>query len=147
MFRRGGIALKFRRTVAIVWLAAFGLLPHDLACERKGGRMVPNGESGISSRLTQEDGLAIKDGLLKAISRSEDSSLERLVPEIESATPFIDSDGTLYLKKWRFDRNKGRIIRRPTGSSEGPVFEADVSKQNNKWVVGDITVGRMVRPR
>lgn len=101
---------------------------------------------GIPSKLTTSDGVEIKDGLLKAIRSSQDPSLLELIPEIESASPVTDSGETLYLKTWRLDRKRGRILKRPVGVSEGPIFEADVSKRNGQWVVGEVSVGRLTRP-
>jgi hypothetical protein len=118
-----------------------------LSCYEQGEKMVQENEVSVPERLTQQDGEAIKKALLEAIYRSEDPSLHKLAAEVESATPFVDSTGTLYLKTWRLDRGRGRLIKRPLGVSEGPLFEADVSIVDGRWVVGGVTVGRMIRPR
>jgi hypothetical protein len=104
-------------------------------------------EAKLPETLTVEDGEAIKIALLAALRRSPDPELRKLAQEIAGGSPRIDSGGELYIGTWRLDRSKMRLVKRTPGMTEGPIFDADVLKQAGHWIVGDVTVGRMTRPR
>lgn len=106
-----------------------------------------NDKNHFPETLTSKDGKNIKQALLEALSRSQDSEIRKLADEVMSATPWFESGVTLYIGYWRLDRQKARLIRRIPQITEGPIFEADVFNQSGQWIVGEVTVGRLVRPR
>src|SRR5688572_6503807 len=119
MFRRAGTAPRYRSGAALLLLSVLVELSfQQFSWSQEGAKMVTNNVTGIQEPLTQQDGKAIKEALMEAILRSEDLSLHKLAAEVKSAAPFIDSSGTLYLKTWRLDRQKGRLVKRPLGVSE-----------------------------
>jgi len=135
-----------QRTVTTL-LAVVVLLPLTACTDsvlQDGG--ATSSEAEKADVLSTEDADAIKSGLLQAIAASDDPGIRELHDEVREEKAWIDASGTLYLGSWRFDRRKGRLIKRPLRAREGPVFEADVQRSPDGWIVGNITVGRQVAP-
>ncbi len=97
--------------------------------------------------ISDNDTTVLQEALAGALERSDDVSLHPMAGDVRTAEPRRDRGGTLYIGQWRLDPIKKRFILRPLQAREGAVFEADVTRTEDGWTVGDVTVGRQVAPR
>lgn len=100
-----------------------------------------NDNSGFGT-VGEADAVALQEALAASLARSEDTSLHPMAEDVRNTKPFFDRGGVLYIGQWRLDVMKQRFINRPLQARPGPVFDADVARGDDGWIVGDVTVGR-----
>jgi hypothetical protein len=101
----------------------------------------------VQTGLTQEDGDAVKAGLLGRLEQSNVEDREYLLESTRSAPVSIE-DGHVRIGIWTLEEHDGRLellLRGPFDPKGAPIWGALVTRQGNHFSVGEVMRGERLR--
>ena len=105
--------------------------------------------AAVPTEPTLEDGNAIKAGLLEQLEQSTVDDRDFLL-EMTRNAPVSIENGRLRIGIWTVEEHANRLellLRGPFDATGAPLWGADVTKQGDRWSVGEVMRAERLRRR